>query len=327
VTGASVIAAPVVAVARRARAWQGALTFGYHRFHAPGAPLADDPDAVAADAFDSQLRFLKRHFDVVGPEDVAAAIGGRRPRVVCVTIDDGYRDAFEVAYPVLAANEVPGLFFVTTGFLDGDTDAWWDELRWMVERSAVDALPAGPGLPGPVSLAAEHREDAVALLTRTYARLPAADAERLLEFVGTATGSGRRGPQGAETWMTWSMVRELRRGGMAIGGHTARHAVLARSSPAEQRREVADCRARLEEELGEPMRWFAYPVGQRDSFDHDSRAAVREQGVELAFSCYGGYTSPRRPDPYDVRRTTVGAALTPERLGRVSSLPQLFARW
>ena len=315
-------------LARGAGAWRGVLTLSYHRFRPSCTPLPADPDAVTADAFDAQLRFLKRHFDVIGPRDVAAAVHGRRRgrRATLVTIDDGYRDVYDVALPVLAANDVPALLFVPTGFVDGVADAWWDELRWMVDHAMTPTLPPGRWLDRAASLDAHAREETVRRLHRTYAALPAADTDDFLDFVAAATGSGRH-RQSADTWVSWRMVRELRAAGVEIGGHTVRHPVLARLTRPEQSDEVARCKARLEQELGEPMRWFAYPVGQRDSFDDRTREVLRTHGVELGFSCYGGYSSPRSWDPYDVRRATVGAGTTLERLAELTAVPQLFARW
>ena len=307
----------------------GALVLAYHRFRTPQRPpVPSDPDAVATDALDAQMRHLRRHFDVVGPEDLPAALAGRRERVVVVTVDDGYRDGYEVAFPVFAAHGIPATFFIATGFPDGEARAWWEELRRMVERAAVPSLPRSRWLPEEVPVRGPAREPAIRLLQRLYARLPAEEAAMFLGHVGRAAGTGRLPADPGGTWMTWDMVRALRRGGMRIGGHTAHHPVLSRLSPEAQRAEVARCGARLEAEVGEPMRWFAYPVGGREAFDHHAKDAVREQGVELAFSCYGGWASPAAVvDRYDVPRATVGAQLDLPGFRRLTGLPATFARW
>jgi hypothetical protein len=74
------------------------------------------------------------------------------------------------------------------------------------------------------------------------------------------------------------------------------------------------------------MRWFAYPIGSREAFSDATRGILRECGVELAFSFYGGIASPARWDPLDVPRTHVGPGLTPPLLKATLSLPRLFTR-
>jgi peptidoglycan/xylan/chitin deacetylase (PgdA/CDA1 family) len=127
--------------------------------------------------------------------------------------------------------------------------------------------------------------------------------------------------------MTWAMVRELRDGGMRIGGHTVTHPILARMPVAEQEAEIAGCARRLEQELGEPMRWFAYPVGSGDTFTADTKRILREHDVELAFSFHGGFGRFAAWDPLDVPRLHVGPGHGPELLHALLCLPRLFTRW
>jgi peptidoglycan/xylan/chitin deacetylase (PgdA/CDA1 family) len=271
---------------------------------------------------------LAAEAEVIGPGDIEAARqGGKAGRRVLITFDDGYRDNFEVAYPLLREHGLTATFFLATGFIDEPRIAWWDELAWMVRGSRAQALEAGEWLPRAVPLDAAGADAAIATLTARYKALRSERAEAFLDHVALASGSGRCDPdEAAEMWMTWEMARELRRGGMTIGGHTVTHPVLARISPARQREEIEGCAERIEHELGEPMQWFAYPVGGRDTFTADTREILAQGGVQLAFSFYGGHARFSRWDPLDVRRTHVGPELTPEILQTMVWLPGPLAR-
>jgi peptidoglycan/xylan/chitin deacetylase (PgdA/CDA1 family) len=121
------------------------------------------------------------------------------------------------------------------------------------------------------------------------------------------------------------MARELRAAGMAVGGHTADHPILARLSPQDQEDEIRRCARRLRDELGEPMRWFAYPVGSRDAFTPDTSRILREYGTQAAFSFYGGHQPAGRWNPMDVPRVHVGPSLDGPMLRAMLSVPRLFA--
>ena len=45
--------------------------------------------------------------------------------VVCLTFDDGYRDNYTLAYPLLKRLGVPFTVYVTTGFIDNKQEMWW----------------------------------------------------------------------------------------------------------------------------------------------------------------------------------------------------------
>ncbi len=105
-------------------------------------------------------------------------------------------------------------------------------------------------------------------MLRAYKALPADAGVAFLAALADACGVARPGPDASRgLWMDWDMLRAMRNAGMTVGGHTVTHPVLARATPEQQRAEIAGCARRLLEELGEPMRCFAYPVGQPDSFD------------------------------------------------------------
>lgn len=85
--------------------------------------------------------------------------------------------------------------------------------------------------------------------------------------------------------MNWDELRGISADGVEIGSHTISHPHLTSLSDADLLREVRDSRTRLEDELGRPCRFFAYPYG-----DHDARvqAALRGAGYEAAFALAAG---------------------------------------
>ncbi len=305
------------------------LVLNYHRIgEHTDQPWDHTLWSASAPMLDAQLEALASEAEVIGPGDLEAARrDGRRGRRVLLTFDDGYRDNFELAYPLLRRHGLTATFFLPTGFLDHPHVAWWDELAWMVRRAQIDTLAPAEWLPSGLVLDKETCHTAIATLVAHYKALPSERAETFLDEVAQATGSGRcNGDEADELWMTWEMARELRADGMTIGGHTVTHPVLAQISPEAQAQEISGCAKRLEAELGEPMRWFAYPVGGHGTFTVGTKRILREQNVQLAFSFYGGLGRFSRWDPLDVPRVHVGRESGPDRLRAMVWLPHVFTR-
>jgi peptidoglycan/xylan/chitin deacetylase (PgdA/CDA1 family) len=326
---AALLAKPVIgAVVRRLPRWRGLIVLNYHRIgERAGQPWDRTLWNTDAETFDRQLAHLARNAEVVGPEDVLElARERRRGRHVLITFDDGYRDNHEIAYPLLRRHGLVATFFPTVGFLDGTLGAWWDEIAWMVRRAARESIPAGALLDRELALGPE-REETIAALVARYKQLEGEQADRFLQAIAEATGTAPpTRADSAELWMTWEMVRELRAAGMGVGGHTVTHPILARRAHAEQEREIAGAAERLEQELGHPMRWFAYPVGSSDSYDAETKRILSERGVELAFCFEGGFGRFDRWDPLEVPRIHVGPEHGPDLLQAMLALPQLFTR-
>jgi len=326
-TAEAVVGARPMSWLARLPIWRGALILGYHRIHPENEGTAFDPGTLSAtpSTFDAQLRFLSRHFEVVSPEALTQAsdFPGRR---VVLTFDDGYRDNYELAFPILRKHGLPAAFFLATRHLDEPGVAWWDELAWMVNQSSRQALDPGGWLGRPLHLG--DRRASIAELARVYKSLPSDRTAAFLDFCAEAAGTGRcEADAAADLWMTWEMACELRDAGMTIGGHSATHPVLGRAEPELQAREIEECARRLDEELGIPMEYFAYPVGLQTSFNDETRRILSGSDVKLAFSLYGGYLRPGQLDPLDVPRASVATKMSPAAFRAMLILPRFFARW
>src|ERR1035441_2048859 len=186
---------------RRLPSWRGALVLSYHRIgDRSRSDLYRGLFSATPEGLDRHLQLLKRHFDVVAPDQLNEDLLASRGRHVIVTFDDGYRDLYELAHPVLQANDVRALMFVCTGFIDGHARAWWDEIGWMLRHAARSELPPGPWSRRPLPLMGAEVESAIDLLTRAYWELEPPQASEFLASLASVTGAARR-RIGAEDWI------------------------------------------------------------------------------------------------------------------------------
>ena len=326
---------PLRGLLARLGRWRGVVTLNYHRIGRPDYELWDHTLwSASAEELDRQLATLGRCAEVIDPCEVLEAMQGGRGRRVLITFDDGYRDNFEIAFPLLQNHGLRAAFFLATGFLDHPRAPWWDEIAWIVRHAQGEAHQANAAscrdcelLPANFSLSARDHDASISELVARYKALPTGEGERFLDQLARAAGSARCAPSDAEgLWMTWEMARQMRAAGMSIGGHTVTHPILAHLPGEHQREEIAGCARRLAEELQVEMRWFAYPVGDRHAFTSTTQGILLDCGVELAFSFYGGFATPTRWNPLDVPRIHVGPGLGPELLEATVALPQIFAR-
>jgi peptidoglycan/xylan/chitin deacetylase (PgdA/CDA1 family) len=80
------------------------------------------------------------------------------------------------------------------------------------------------------------------------------------------------------------------------------HPILAYlTDPAEVQREVGECRTLLEQQLGHPVRAFAYPVGRPEHIGDEGLRAVQEAGYDWAVTTVDGINTPQS-DPHQLRR-------------------------
>jgi len=104
-----------------------AVVVAFHRVR----PHTDPSDTLttSVDMFERYCGFFQRHFHVVPLPEVVAQLenGGRLKGELAITFDDGYRDNFEYAAPVLDQLGLPATFFVVSDWIDTAVVPWWDE--------------------------------------------------------------------------------------------------------------------------------------------------------------------------------------------------------
>jgi peptidoglycan/xylan/chitin deacetylase (PgdA/CDA1 family) len=95
-----------------------------------------------------------------------------------------------------------------------------------------------------------------------------------------------------------------------VGGHTVTHADLGQlSDRIAVRAEIAGDKARLEDWLGAPVRWFAYPFGTLGHVSATARSVLEEVGMSAAFTLAPGWWEPAKGDRFLIGRDGVDPSL------------------
>jgi peptidoglycan/xylan/chitin deacetylase (PgdA/CDA1 family) len=250
----------------------------YHRVLEKWEPTLDYSQpgmVVTAPTFERQLAFLQRHFEIVplGTLLEGPASGRRagRPRCV-VTFDDGWRDNYDFALPILRRRGVPATIFLTTDFIGTERAFWHTELIALLLLDDLSQfLREGAVLAGyPVAVreglrrcATPVRESHATDIDDLIETLKAScDEDQIHGLVDALAGIARlRRPlfPGRRFFLDWDQVREMAAVGFEIGSHGCSHRIMTRLSIAEARRELADSKAEIERRVGCAITHFAFP--------------------------------------------------------------------
>jgi poly-beta-1,6-N-acetyl-D-glucosamine N-deacetylase len=142
---------------------------------------ADTPrvTSVNADEFRAHLAYLRNNgFTVLPLERIVTALRDGEPlpdRAAAITFDDGYRNNYDTAYPILREYGWPFTLFVSSELVGSNARVYldWDELR---EMAANGATIANHGLAHAYLLAPVAGEDEAARLARIERELLDAEA-------------------------------------------------------------------------------------------------------------------------------------------------------
>jgi peptidoglycan/xylan/chitin deacetylase (PgdA/CDA1 family) len=269
----------------------------YHRVNDSEDPLFD---TVSVRVFDGQMALLRRRFRVLSLDELVE----RRerndvpPNAVAITFDDGYRDNFENAFPILRRHGLPATVFLTSATVGSKELLWHDRLLDAFRETKVASLDVD-GETLPLRTPALRRAAVYACLRglrRMDPRRRDEEVARLAAALAVAEPDERRWSK-----LTWEEVREMAGGGISFGAHTANHPILTRIPREEAVREILDSRDAIARGLGRPVSLFAYPNGGRADFDEGVKQAVRDAGFRCAVTAIPG-ANDATTDPFELRR-------------------------
>jgi peptidoglycan/xylan/chitin deacetylase (PgdA/CDA1 family) len=282
-----------------------ATLLNYHRF----------PDSSAA-SFRRQCEYLQKSCRVISMTQLAALLRAREPlppHAVVITVDDGRRDFYTCAYPILREFGFPAIMYLPTAFMDGEW-LWFDRFRYLFEHTALKEISIA-GIPPVVETtldlcSAAARDHSFHVVARQVQWLPAQERDQAaLRMADLLRVELPARPPAEFAPLAWSEARKMAAHGIEFGGHTVNHPILQTLRDRDAlEREISGCKARIEQELPGQTAHFAYPSGNRKEVPAMAREVVLATGFQTAAGTKNGqatletdcYWLPRTgADPWD----------------------------
>lgn len=255
---------------------------------------------LTPEQFDAQLEELARYGEFVGAGDIQSAVRGERrlpERSWAITFDDGLREQFELAWPVLRARGIPAIFYINTDPIANRRIALVHKIHLLRGHIAPAVLEAEirrhadaweiaiPEVDSAVASGVyKYDTPEVARLKYTLNfALDPRDVERLMERCFATLLGGDEARQAEELYMSVEQVRELASYG-CIGTHGHEHLPMGRLAPEAARDQIRTSLRLLSTWTPEPIVTLSYPYGSHDACSPDAAELAVQEGVEFAFT-------------------------------------------
>jgi peptidoglycan/xylan/chitin deacetylase (PgdA/CDA1 family) len=258
----------------------------YHRVNSENDPFFP---ATSIDLFDQAMRFVSSHYKVVGLGEMLERMKGGPPEhLVAITFDDGYKDNYQNAFPILERYGLPATIFLTTGSVDSREPLWFEQMAEAIKKSPREFIDLEIDLPRRFWLRSEsERLDTNRRIYGILRELKELDRReqmaRILKQLGCPPLNERN-----DKMLTWDQIREMRARRIDFGGHTVSHPFLSRLTPEQVKWEVSECKRRIEEELQLSVDHFAYPSGREEDLGSGNKEIIRAAGYFAAVTTRWG---------------------------------------
>jgi peptidoglycan/xylan/chitin deacetylase (PgdA/CDA1 family) len=255
----------------------------YHRF--------SDSAALAR-----QCVYIRAHYQPVSMSETAEWLHGGRSlplHAIAVTVDDGYQDFEQVAFPVFAEYGIRATVFLVTDFIDGKLWLWFDQVQYAFRHARVPharmEMPNGGvlcfdlGSEASRRAAGQQTADMAATLSAADRRSLLANLPACLQVEIPESAPAECAP------LSWEAIRRLAASGVEFGAHTKTHPILSSlKNMGDLRDEIAGSKARIEFMLDKPVQHFCYPNGKWQDIGPLAAETVRASGMRTAVTAEPG---------------------------------------
>lgn len=261
----------------------------YHRFSESSGL------GISKDIFKWQLEVIKKDFKAIRLSEYIEYNNYENPLkpLIVITVDDGYNDFYEIAYPLLVKNKIPGTFFVTTRFIDGNFWFWFDKIRFVItETSCNKATYNYKNRVFPIKRSTVRETDSTWNLLSDYC-LELSEEEKSIfvdKFAHKMEVKISVVPDMYKS-ASWSNIKELSDNDIEIGSHTLSHPILTKLGDKQVLEEIELSKAIIEEKIGKEVNTFAYPNGKHADYNTNVIEKVKNAGYRGAVVAHDGINS------------------------------------
>lgn len=290
-----------------------AVILTYHGVLQRGSDSYVNRNCVDGAMFEQQMRWMKKHYTLMPLSELVALLRAGRalpPYAAAVTFDDGFRNNYENAFPILVKCNVPATIFLTTDYIGSESGMLWTERVDALIFSATSrrlCLQMN-GMSGEFditttqgketasdrmrrflkSLNPEERERHIASLER--------QVERKVDYLKEA--------RERYAFLNWDEVRKMAAYGIEFGSHTRSHAILSTLTPEKLRNELENSKTAIEHALDRPCELFSYPNGTAKDFTPRDQEELAALGYRAALTQINGFNAPG-DNVYALRRINI----------------------
>jgi peptidoglycan/xylan/chitin deacetylase (PgdA/CDA1 family) len=261
--------------------------------------------ATPTNVFSRQMEYLAHNFNICSLENAIDMMRNKDipDNAVVVTFDDGYKDNYTTAFPILKSYSIPATIFLTTNAIDSERVLWHDRVFSAFRETRVSLLEefGDPLIRHPLRTLEEKlyaQQDVLKFLWSLSDHERLFWIDRLMERLRVLDQKSV-----PDLMLTWDEVRIMYQNGLSFGSHTVTHPILSRLSMDNIRSEIYESKKSMEVNLQTSIKTFAYPNGKQDNYNTITKQIVKEAGYICALTTIFGANQDDQ-DLFELRRAT-----------------------
>lgn len=259
---------------------QFALIFNYHRV-TNDVILWEHP-AINTEVFEKQIVFLMNNYNILPLKNMLSnnfKIPSNGKPLAAITFDDGYRDIYDFAFPILKKYKISATIFVASSYIEERRMFWWDYINYLLNHLQKSIQISGYGtisMDNPsenyknliVFLSSIQDDEKSSVISKLEKKSDTSDIDNHIDRL----------------IITWDMLREMNSSIFTIGAHTHTHPLASRISDEQLKSEIELNINMVKTHTDNTPDIFAYPSGKPKDYTQKTISVLKNCGIDYAFT-------------------------------------------
>jgi peptidoglycan/xylan/chitin deacetylase (PgdA/CDA1 family) len=258
------------------------LILAFHQIKEPTDSLLDRKVGVTDPKIFKMLLIYLSHlgYSFVSLNDLVAILGkSKLARVAAVTFDDGYRDLYQEAYPILKKLNIPFTLFLTTAAVNSDKLIWMHKLYISLNKISHEKRKKLLSQ----YITVNSKEKLIGLFIQKLFSLSDVDLlHKIVRKVAEESGINADDESllANALYLSEEHILDMSSNGLSVETHGHKHIPLSILDREEKISEILTSMNFIENKFHRRPRFFAFPFGNADG---SSETLIKSLGLDAIF--------------------------------------------
>lgn len=262
---------------------------------------------VTPEIFEREIRYILKLYRIISCDELIKQLSNLDHialNTAVITFDDGYKDFYLNAYPILKKYNLPAIVFLTTGHIGKGDLFWWDKVGYILAKTRLMAIDLGALGTYQFEPNGDRKSMSNEVIEKLK-QLKISDRDRAINQLIDMTGVNIPSHLGEEMILSWQEIKEMSRNNISFGSHSVTHPILTRIPLEEAEKEIVDSKKQIEKEIDREVTTFCYPNGGPGDYNDDIKNILNGNGYRCAMTFIPSRFVSKKPSPFELPRITV----------------------
>lgn len=241
------------------------IILGYHGVYKHISPVENfDGRHVSQKLFIQQMKFIKKYFNIIKLEDFIEYNKNNKiipKNSIIITFDDGYKNNYTIAYPILKKYQFPAQIFILPELINKKDNIWASKLERYINLTTIKQIRFNKK--EFLLLSSTNKINFLNYLKKIIKNLSRKKREKIINYISEKTNINDKTAFYDENHqlLNWEEINIMKSNNISFGSHTMTHEILLNINDKELKYQLSLSYSTLSKQFKTKRISFAYPNG------------------------------------------------------------------